>query len=277
METEKKTDLLLNLLKADSTEYRELSTEDYSITQKRQTIRSLMNIRMPGGLSEALLSAQDEYLKQEREEKGVVTLAEIPTVPQDALVDKLSLWQGDITRLQIGAIVNAANSQMLGCFVPCHRCIDNAIHSAAGMQLREACSRIMQEKRMRYGRQYEEPVGTATLTKAYNLPCDYVIHTVGPIVYGELTDTLREDLRRCYESVLNCCVENGIRSVAFCCISTGEFHFPNEEAAQIAVKTVTGFLGEHGDAVDRVVFNVFKDSDREIYERLFLSRQFPSL
>ena len=263
METEKKTDLLLELLKADSVEYRELATEDYSIAQKKQTIRSLMNIRMPGGLSEALLSAQDDYLRQERDEKGIVTLAESPV--------KLSLWQGDITRLRIGAIVNAANSQMLGCFVPCHRCIDNAIHSAAGMQLREACSRIMREKRMRYGRQYEEPVGTATLTKAYNLPCDYVIHTVGPIVYGELTDALREDLRRCYENVLNCCVENGIRSVAFCCISTGEFHFPNEEAAQIAVKTVTDFLRERGEAVDRVIFNVFKDSDREIYERILLS------
>lgn len=185
--------------------------------------------------------------------------------------DKLSLWQGDITRLQVGAIVNAANSQMLGCFVPCHRCIDNAIHSAAGMQLREECSHIMQEKRMRFGRQYEEPVGSAVLTKAYNLPCEHVIHTVGPIVYGELTDALREDLRRCYESVLLCCAEHGIRTVAFCCISTGEFHFPNGEAAEIAVKAVTDFLESHGDAMDRVIFNVFKDSDREIYERIFAS------
>ncbi len=291
------TDLLLEQLKADSAECRNLETEGYGPAQKRQTIRSLMNIRMPGGLSEALLSAQDDYLRQERDEKGIVTLADIPTLrelaggrdtdgagevfpadklsflqdgdaPQPDYMDKLSLWQGDITRLQASAIVNAANSQMLGCFIPCHRCIDNAIHSAAGMQLREACSRIMQEKRMRYGRQYEEPVGTATLTKAYNLPCDYVIHTVGPIVYGELTDALREDLRRCYESVLNCCTENGIRSVAFCCISTGEFHFPNEEAAWIAMKTVMDFLRENAGALDRVIFNVFKDSDWEIYERL---------
>ncbi len=269
METEKKADLLLKLLKADSTEYSNLQTADYSAAQKRQTIRSLMNIRMPSGLSEALLLAQDEYLKQEREEKGVVTLAEIPTVPHAAFADRLSIWQGDITRLQVGAIVNAANSQMLGCFIPCHRCIDNAIHSAAGMQLREECSHIMQEKRMRYGGLYEEPVGTATLTKAYNLPCGYVIHTVGPIVYGELTDALREDLRRCYESVLNCCAEKGIRSVAFCCISTGEFHFPNEEAAEIAVRAVTDFLGNHEGAIDRIIFNVFKDSDREIYEKIF--------
>lgn len=279
-----KTDILLNQLKADSAEYKNLKTDDYSPEQKKQTIRSLMNVRMPGGLSETLLAAQDEYLKQELAGKGIVTLAEIPTVLQqfggqalggtgeNALTDKLSLWQGDITRLQVGAIVNAANSQMLGCFIPCHRCIDNAIHSAAGMQLREECSHIMQEKRMRYGRQYEEPVGEALLTKAYNLPCDYVIHTVGPIVYGELTDALREDLQHCYESVLRCCAENGIRSVAFCCISTGEFHFPNEEAAQIAVKAVTDFFEMRADAIDRVIFNVFKDTDWEIYERI-LTRQ----
>lgn len=292
-----KTDKLLKLLKEDSAEYKDLVTEDYSTAQKKQTIRSLMNIRMPGGLSEALLSAQDDYLRRERDEKGIVTLAEIPAIQgqyggqdregqtpcggerfyrlggrrQADFLDKISLWQGDITRLQVGAIVNAANSQMLGCFIPCHRCIDNAIHSAAGMQLREECSQIMREKRMRHGRQYEEPVGTALLTKAYNLPCDYVIHTVGPIVYGQLTDALREDLRRCYESVLQCCAENKIRSVAFCCISTGEFHFPNEEAAEIAVKAVTDFMATHKDVKDRVIFNVFKDDDREIYEKIFRS------
>lgn len=277
METgrDKRADFLLEQLKADSAEYKDLATGGYSLAQKKQAIRSLMNIRMPGGLSETLLAAQDEYLEEERAEKGIVKLSEIPTIQeryggsqQAAFADKLSLWQGDITRLQVGAIVNAANSQMLGCFIPCHRCIDNAIHSAAGMQLREECSHIMQEKRMRCGRQYEEPVGGAVLTKAYNLPCDYVIHTVGPIVYGELTDALREDLCRCYESVLRCCVENGIRSVAFCCISTGEFHFPNGEASEIAVKIVTDFLSAHADAMDRVIFNVFKDSDREIYEKL---------
>lgn len=297
MKTDKdeRADLFLEQLKADSTEYKELETDGYSPAQKKQTIRSLMNIRMPGGLSETLLLAQDAYLQEEREEKGIVTLAEIPTILEqyggqdrdgkmpfdrernrraggdryEDFWDKLSLWQGDITRLQVGGIVNAANSRMLGCFVPCHRCIDNAIHSAAGMQLREACSHIMQERRMRYGSQYEEPVGTATLTKAYNLPCDYVIHTVGPIVYGQLTEALKEELRRCYESVLQCCAENGIRSVAFCCISTGEFHFPNEEAGKIAVKAVTDFLRVHADAMDRVIFNVFKEEDREIYERIF--------
>ena len=157
---------------------------------------------------------------------------------------------------------------MLGCFVPCHRCIDNAIHSAAGLQLREECNHIMNQRRIRFGRQYEEPTGTATLTKAYNLPADYVIHTVGPIVYSGLTEALCEDLRNCYQSVLECCLEHGIRSVAFCCISTGEFHFPNEKAAEIAVDTVKEFLQEHGDAFDRVIFNVFKNTDREIYRRI---------
>lgn len=176
-----KADLFLKELKADSAEYKELETRGLSLGEKKNVIRSLMNIRMPGELS--------------------------------------------------GAIVNAANSQMLGCFVPCHRCIDNAIHSAAGMQLREECNRIMKHRRLRYGINYEEPTGTATLTHSYNLPCDHVIHTVGPIVYGRLTDALCQDLQNCYENVLNCCLEHDIKSVAFCCISTGEFHFPNDRTA----------------------------------------------
>ena len=157
---------------------------------------------------------------------------------------------------------------MLGCFVPGHRCIDNAIHSASGIQLKIECNHIMQEKRLRYGIHYEEPTGTATLTLSYNLPCEYVIHTVGPIVYGILNDELRLELRNCYENVLKCCVENEIKSVAFCCISTGEFHFPNDEAAEIALKTVTNFL-KTDDNIERIIFNVFKDSDREIYEKKF--------
>lgn len=182
--------------------------------------------------------------------------------------DKISLWQGDITRLQVGAIVNAANSQMLGCFIPCHRCIDNAIHSAAGIQLREECAHSMKKRRNRYGQNYEEPTGTAVLTKAYNLPCDYVIHTVGPIVYGALDDSLRQDLRNCYANVLQCCVDNGITSVAFCCISTGEFHFPNEDAARIALRATADFMASHEGCIERVIFNVFKDSDRMIYEKM---------
>ena len=240
--------------------------------EKKMAIRSLMNIRMPREASKEMLEAQDAYLQEELEAKGVVSWKEIPTVDEQygsrrPFADRISIWQGDITRLRIGAIVNAANSQLLGCFVPCHRCIDNAIHSAAGMQLREECHPIMEQRRARYGKRYEEPTGTATLTKGYNLPCDYVVHTVGPIVYGRLTDSLCEDLRNCYQNVLECCMAGNIRSVAFCCISTGEFHFPNDEAARIAVDTVARFFKENPDAMDRVVFNVFKDEDRIWYEK----------
>lgn len=275
-----KTDIFLDKLKEDSVEYKKLETTGYSLTEKKNTIRSLMNIRMPRTLSDELLALQDDYLQDERNEKGIVTLSEIPTVKEQfgdkaswsgkklSIMDKVSLWQGDITRLKVGAIVNAANSQMLGCFVPCHRCIDNAIHSAAGMQLRAECSHIMNRRRIQYGKNYEEPAGTATLTKGYNLPCDYVIHTVGPICYNGLNDALCQDLRNCYENVLKCCAENNIRSVAFCCISTGEFHFPNDKAAEIAWEAVSDFLEAHEDSMERIIFNVFKDSDRIIYEKV---------
>ena len=266
-----KTDLLLEKLKEDSAEYKELKTTGYSPEEKKNTIRSLMNIRMPRELSDELLNLQNEYLKEELSAKGMVSLSDIPTIKEQfnskfPHADKISLWQGDITRLNVGAIVNAANSQMLGCFVPCHRCIDNAIHSFAGMQLREECNTIMSQRRIKYGRNYEEPTGTATLTLGYNLPCDYVIHTVGPIVYDRLNDSLCQDLKNCYENVLKCCLEHDIKSVAFCCISTGEFHFPNDRAAEIAVETVTGFLEKHADCMERIIFNVFKDSDKYIYE-----------
>lgn len=285
MEENKKTNIFLEKLKEDSAEYKKLETSRYSLAEKKNTIRSLMNIRMPRAISDELLGLQDDYLQEELESKGIVALSDIPTIKEQFgnhsslaekrsfftespfLAEKLSLWQGDITRLQVGAIVNAANSQMLGCFVPRHKCIDNAIHSAAGMQLRAECSRIMGLRRTKYGKRYEEPTGTATLTKAYNLPCDYVVHTVGPICYDKLNDALCKDLQSCYENVLKCCVENNIRSVAFCCISTGEFRFPKEKAAEIACKTVTAFLKAYGGCFERVIFNVFRDDDREIYEK----------
>lgn len=272
-----KTEIFLDKLIKDSVEYGFQTS--YSHEEKKHLIRSLMNIRMPRTCSDELLNIQDDYLQNELEEKGVVLLSDIPSIKEQYSIkspyynnpffaDKISLWQGDITRLQVGAIVNAANSQMLGCFVPCHKCIDNAIHSAAGMQLRAECSQIMNERRRRFGINYEEPTGTATLTKGYNLPCDYVIHTVGPIVYGKLTDTLCQDLRNCYENVLKCCLENNIKSIAFCCISTGEFHFPNKKAAEIACETTAYFLKKHGDSIERIIFNVFKDCDKKIYKKI---------
>lgn len=268
-----KTDIFLRKLKEDSLKYDRIETNGYSLEEKKNTIRSLMNIRMPGELSDELVDLQDEYLQEELKLKGTVSLSDIPTIKEQfssksSYAEKISLWQGDITRLEVGAIVNAANSQMLGCFVPCHRCIDNAIHSAAGMQLREECNRIMNHRRLKYGRNYEEPTGTATLTLGYNLPCDYVIHTVGPIVYNGLNDMLCQDLRNCYVNILKCCLEHNIKSVAFCCISTGEFHFPNDKAAEIAWKTVTAFLEKYGDCMEQIIFNVFKDGDLKLYEKL---------
>lgn len=271
-------DNLLEQLKEDSIEYKNLEVSN-NIEEKKLAIRSFMNIRMPREIPKKLLQIQDIYLQEELAKIGVVSLSEIPTIKEQyesscPFADKLSIWQGDITRLKVDAIVNAANSQMLGCFVPCHKCIDNAIHSRAGMQLREECSHIMNDRRGQYGRQYEEPTGTATLTNGYNLPCHYVIHTVGPIVYGNLNELHKQQLSNCYENVLKCCMEYSIKSVAFCCISTGEFHFPNEEAAKIAVETVTDFFRCYKDCnIERVIFNVYKDMDKEIYEKYALGKK----
>ncbi|MBD5536513.1 MAG: protein-ADP-ribose hydrolase [Lachnospiraceae bacterium] len=269
---QERLDYLLQEFKKDSKQYKDLEVED-DYESKRMALRSLMNIRMPKEMAEDVVKAQDAFLALEAEEKGIVAISDIRTVKEQygsrhPYGDKLSVWQGDITRLAVEAIVNAANSQMLGCFVPCHRCIDNAIHSAAGIALRAECNHKMNQKRIQYGSRYEEPTGQAMLTKGYNLPAKYVIHTVGPIVGYRLTEQLRQDLRHCYESVLKCCVDNGIRSVAFCCISTGEFHFPNEEAAKIAVETVTSVLHDFESKFDRIIFNVFKDLDKQCYEGL---------
>ena len=208
-----------------------------------------------------MLKVQDEYLAERAQEKGVVQLSDIPVIHNG-----LSIWQGDITRLRVDAIVNAANSQMLGCFIPMHTCIDNCIHSFAGIQLRAECNRKMNRMRSRYGRDYEQPTAVPMLTDAYNLPAKKVVHVVGPIVQEELTPELEKDLADCYRNTLDMCAENGLRSVAFCCISTGVFHFPNKRAAAIAVQTVEEWLAAHPGEVDRVIFNVFKDEDREYYE-----------
>ena len=271
---EERLDYLLKEFKEDSVQYRDLEVDD-DYDSRRMALRSLMNIRMPGEMPEEVLKVQDEFLEEEAKEKGIVTLSDIQTIQEEyqsshPYADKISIWKGDITRLAAGAIVNAANSQMLGCFIPCHRCIDNAIHSAAGIELREECNCRMNQKRVRFGQQYEEPTGRAMLTKGYNLPAEHVIHTVGPIVGYRLNRKLKNELKNCYESVLKCCVENNIRSVAFCCISTGEFHFPNDEAAKIAVKTVSDFLGHHAGDFDRVIFNVFKDIDEQYYKELLI-------
>ena len=200
---------------------------------QRYFLRCLMNVREPRALSPRFLEAQDALLGAEREAKGVVHVSELPAVPSDK---RIVLWQGDITRLDADAIVNAANSQLLGCFRPGHNCIDNVIHSAAGLQLREECAEIMS----RQG--HEEPTGQAKITRGYNLPAKHVLHTVGPIITGPLTDDDRELLASCYRSCLKLAEEKNLKSVAFCCISTGVFRFPKDEAARIAVDTVREYL-----------------------------------
>lgn len=245
-----------------SGEYKDIETPK-DTEGKRRVLRSLMNIRMPRNLSPDALRVQDEYLKGRSEEKGIVTLSDIPEIRNG-----LSIWQGDITRLAVDAIVNAANSQMLGCFVPMHTCIDNCIHTYAGVQLRAECSRQMNQLRIRYGRDYEQPTAVPMLTDGYNLPAKKVIHIVGPIVQYKLTPALEKNLADCYRNTLNMCKENGLKSVAFCCISTGVFRFPNRRAAEIAVETVTSWMSEHPGEMERVIFNVFKEEDRAIYEDL---------
>ena len=221
-------------------------------------LRSLMNVRPPMPATEVFLQIQDEYLKQMIVEKGIVDAETLPACPKD---ERLILWQGDITTLQCDTIVNAANSQMLGCFSPCHGCIDNIIHTMAGVQLRLACQEIMQAQG------HEEPTGRAKITPGFNLPAKYVLHTVGPIVDGEVTAEDEALLASCYRSCLELAAQNGLRSVAFCCISTGVFRFPPERAAEIAIQTIKEYLRQN-DAIQHVIFNVFKDSDLAIYQRL---------
>lgn len=246
---------LINSLIGESREYADIAVPNDTNGQKL-LLRGLLNIRMPKSCDETFLKIQDEYLSEETEQKGITDSEHL--VP---LSDRICLWQGDITTLKCDAIVNAANSGMTGCYVPNHRCIDNCIHSFAGVQLRLECAEIMQKQG------YPEPTGSAKLTKAYNLPCKYVIHTVGPIVSDRLTKEHCKKLESCYKSCLELAAQYGIESIAFCCISTGEFRFLNDRAAEIAVKTVKNFLTEN-KSIKKVIFNVFKDTDRQIYEEL---------
>ena len=242
---------LIKMLVSEIPEYHNLRIPNDTNGQKK-LLRSLMNVRPPHPIGEDFLTVQDEYLQEETARKGVTDITDLSPVEPG-----IYLWQGDITTLKCGAIVNAANSGMTGCYAPCHGCIDNAIHTYAGIQLRLACAEMMKKQG------HEEPTGQAKLTPGYNLPCDYVLHTVGPIICGRVTRQDQELLASCYRSCLEMAQQNRIGSVAFCCISTGEFHFPNDEAAKIAVDTVRQYRGD-----TEVIFNVFKDVDYEIYREL---------
>ena len=255
MTQDERLEYLLRYLLAEHKEYADIRVPG-TLSEKRRLLRSLMNVRPPVPASAEFLAVQDAYLQARLAERGTTKLQDLTPVRPG-----LYLWQGDITTLAVDAIVNAANRQMLGCFVPCHGCIDNAIHTYAGVQLRIECARIMSVQKE------EEPTGGAKITKAYNLPCQYVLHTVGPIIHGSVTQTDRERLASCYRSCLDLAAGHGLHSVAFCCISTGEFHFPSELAAKIALETVEEWRRQNPGTIE-VIFNVFKDSDYEIYRRL---------
>lgn len=253
-QSEKRQFLIRSLLK-ERPEYRDMGIPAEPESQ-RQLLRGLMNIRAPQRIGADFLKMQDAYLQGETTAKDITDIADLTPIQPG-----LYLWQGDITTLKCDAIVNAANSGMTGCYIPNHRCIDNAIHTYAGVELRLACAELMEQQG------YPEPTGQAKITPAFNLPCRYVLHTVGPIISGRVTAEDKELLASCYRSCLALAAENKLESVAFCCISTGEFHFPNELAAEIAVRTVKEFL-EKQTGVKKVIFNVFKDLDKAIYEKL---------
>lgn len=255
-QNERRRFLIQELLREDI-RYRDIEIPAGEEGQKR-LLRSLMNIRSPRPAGKEFLRVQDEYLSAEVAEKGIT---DSDALPASLANRKLILWRGDITTLKADAIVNATNSALRGCFVPCHSCVDNMIHSVSGIQLRLACDELM----TRQG--YDEPAGKAKITPAFNLPCSYVLHTVGPIVSGILTKKHCEQLANCYKSCLELASDKGLKSIAFCCISTGEFHFPQEKAAEIAVQTVVDFL-QTDKRLERVVFNVFKQEDYDIYKRL---------
>lgn len=248
--------ILIKTLLKESPEYHNTSIPK-DPAEQRMLLRALMNVRAPKPIDENFIQVQNEYLQEVIEEKGVTDLHDLTPVK-----DNLYVWQGDITTLRCDAIVNAANSQMTGCYIPGHACIDNCIHTYAGVQLRYDCFQKMQKQG------FEEPTGQAKITPAYNLPCRYVLHTVGPIINGHLTKKDCDLLAGCYTSCLQLATDYHLESVAFCCISTGVFHFPNEKAAEIAIASTTDFLKQNDTTVKKVVFNVFKENDKQIYERL---------
>ena len=246
---------LIRALLDEQPQYRRITIPSDEAEQ-RQLLRGLFNVRMPGRIGDEFLRIQDEYLQEVTRQKGVTRLRDLTPMEPG-----IYLWQGDITTLVCDAIVNAANAGMTGCYQPCHNCIDNCIHTYAGVQLRNVCAEIMEKQG------YEEPTGRAKITPAFNLPSRYVIHTVGPIVQGRLTKRHEEQLASCYRSCLQLAEENGCKSIAFCCISTGVFGFPQDRAAKIAVETVRTYRATNHSSIE-VIFNVFQNRDHELYRDL---------
>lgn len=249
---------LIKYLLAENPRYSKVEIPD-NADEQFNLYRSLVNVRMPESISDEYLTLEDEYLQEEIRQKGITYIKELIPCSND-----IYLWQGDITTIDADAIVNAANNQLLGCFCPCHACIDNCIHTFAGVRLRLECNEIMQKQG------YKEPTGKAKITSAYNLPSKYVMHTIGPIISGILTKKDKQLLASCYYECLKMADEYKLNSIAFCCVSAGEFHFPNDKAAQIAIDTVKQYKSETNSKI-KVIFNVFKDKDYKIYRELLCS------
>lgn len=245
---------LIEYLLNEDTRLREITIPN-DVQGQRDLLRSLMNVRMPKPIDNEFLIVQDEYLHKRNAERGITDSCDLRPVASD---ERLFIWQGDITTLRCDAIVNACNSQMLGCFTPMHSCIDNFIHTYAGVQLRLKMNEIMTKQG------HEEPTGQAQITEGYNLPAKFILHTVGPIIHQEVTEEDEKMLASCYRECLKLASQSGVESIAFCCLSTGIFRFPQQKAAEIAVNTVKNFLAAC-TGIKQVIFNVFKDEDLEIY------------
>lgn len=265
MTKEQKIDRLLQELLAENPGYASIQ-DPVNEMEKRKLLRTLVNVRFPRKIEDRIMNVEDELLQEELSEKGVVDAVALPAIgtqyPCSEIKNdkRIYLWKGDITQLRVDAIVNAANAQLLGCFVPCHGCIDNVIHTAAGMRLRQECGEIMEHQG------HEEPTGKAKITRGYNLPAKHIIHTVGPIIGGAVTIQQEKELESCYRSCLKLAEKNELDSIAFCCISTGEFHFPNKLGAEIAMRTIDKYLSS--SKLKQVVINVYKDEDLHIYQKL---------
>lgn len=257
MDQQTRLEYLINTLFEERQSYNDYYQDNIEIkTYDKGLLRELFNQRPALAVSDDFLQIQDEYLQAENEKRPSLTITDLKPIPNEA---QLYLFQGDITSLAVDAIVNAANSDMRGCFIPRHQCIDNIIHTRAGVQLRLACDELMQTQGKK------EPVGKSKITAAYNLPSKYIIHTVGPHINGQVSAMKRDLLAKCYHESLKLADENNLSEIAFCCISTGEFHFPNDQAAEIAIATVRQYLAETQSSI-KVIFNVFKDEDLRLYQ-----------
>lgn len=262
----KNVDYLIKYLLNENKKYKLAKTPTTDI-EKFNIYRSLCNTRSAQPISEEFLQKEKEYLEEINNKKDLTDIIEVKTInksyPNNNIKhgNKICLWRGDITCLKVEAIVNAANNQGLGCFIPGHNCIDNQIHTYAGVSLRLACDRHMKNIN------YNLPTGEAFITKAYNLPSEHVIHTVGPIIQNTVQEQEKELLKKCYTNCLKIAENNNIRSIAFCSISTGVFRFPKDLASKIAIKTVNEYLNEKADKFDKIIFNVYSREALEIYER----------